>query len=284
MNLNGSALSNHMRMHRYPYLLLAVILLANIPVFKALIADWLYDDNYSHGFLIIPVAIFLIWRRRKELVFPAKPSGWGILLFGFGCLSLILGVAASELFTTRISILIIITGISLYYFGVDNFKRVWFAFFFLLFMIPVPATIYYSVTLPMQLFASKITNNLLHIIGVPSVRQGNIIFLPEYTLEVVEACSGLRSLVSLMALAGLYAYLTLTGKVKPIILFFSSIPIAIAANIFRLLITAVGAYAISTRLADDFLHEISGLIVFLSALIAMIALGAILKCRKKPLS
>ena len=151
-------------------------------------------------------------------------------------------------------------------------------------MIPVPATIYYSATLPMQLFASKITNNLLHIIGVPSVRQGNIIFLPEYTLEVVEACSGLRSLVSLMALAGLYAYLTLKGKVKPMILFFAAIPIAIAANILRLLITAVGAYAISTRLADDFLHEISGLIVFLSALIAMIALGAILKCREKPLS
>jgi exosortase len=266
-------------MHRYPYLLLAVILLANIPVFKALITDWLYDDNYSHGFLVIPVAIFLIWRKRKELVFPARPSGWGILLFGFGCLSLILGVAASELFTTRISILIIITGISLYYFGVDNFKIVWFAFFFLLFMIPVPATIYYSATLPMQLFASKITNNLLHIIGVPSTRQGNIIFLPEYTLEVVEACSGLRSLVSLMALAGLYAYLTLKGKVKPIILFFAAIPIAIVANIFRLLVTAVGAYAISTRLADNFLHEISGLIVFLSALIVTIVLGAILKWR-----
>ena len=281
MNLNGSALSNHLRFHKYPYVLLVVILLANIPVFKALITDWLYDDNYSHGFLIIPVAIFLIWRKRKELIFPARPGGWGILLFGFGCLSLILGVAASELFTTRISILIIITGISLYYLGADNFKIVWFAFFFLLFMIPVPATIYYSATLPMQLFASKITSNLLHIIGVPSVRQGNIIFLPEYTLEVVEACSGLRSLVSLMALAGLYAHLTLKGKVKPIILFFSSIPIAIAANIFRLLITAVGAHAISTRVAESFLHQISGILVFAVAIITLIILGALLKWPKK---
>lgn len=281
MNLNGSALSNHLRVHRYPYVLLAVILLANFPVFKALIADWLYDDNYSHGFLVIPVAIFLIWRKRKELIFPARPSGWGTLLFGFGCLSLILGVAASELFTTRISILIIITGISLYYLGVDNFKIVWFAFFFLLFMIPIPATIYYSATLPMQLFASKITSNLLHIIGVPSVRQGNIIFLPGYTLEVVEACSGLRSLVSLMALAGLFANLTLIGKVKPIILFFSSIPIAIAANIFRLLITAVGAYAISTKVAESFLHQISGILVFAVAIITLIILGALLRWPKK---
>jgi exosortase len=284
VNLKGKALSNHIGMHRYPYLLLAVIFLTNIPVFEALIADWLYDDNYSHGFLVIPIAIFLIWRKRKELIFPARPSGWGIFLFGLGCLSLILGNAASELFTTRVSILMVITGISLYHLGVDNFKIVWFAFFFLLFMIPIPATIYYSATLPMQLFASKMTNNLLHLIGVPSVRQGNIIFLPKYTLEVVDACSGLRSLVSLMALAGLYGYLTLIGKVKPTILFFAAIPIAIAANIFRLLVTAVGAYAISTRLADNFLHEISGLIVFLSALIVIIALGAILKCRKKRLS
>ncbi len=148
-------------------------------------------------------------------------------------------------------------------------------------MVPIPAVIYYSATLPMQLFASKITGQLLQSIGVPSVRQGNIIYLPQYTLEVVEACSGLRSLVSLLALSGLYGHLTLSGKARPVVLFLAAIPIAIAINIFRLVLTAVGAYAISIKVADSFLHQISGLLVFTVALLMLIVLGAMLKWPKK---
>jgi exosortase len=175
----------------------------------------------------------------------------------------------------------IITGIVLYYLGNENFRKVWFAFFFLLFMVPIPAVIFYSATLPMQLFASKITGHILQIIGVPAVRQGNIIYLPQYTLEVVEACSGLRSLVSLLALSGIFGYLTLPGKARPVILFLAAIPIAIAINIFRLVLTAVGAYAISTEIAESFLHQISGLLVFAAALLIVIVLGALLRWPKK---
>ena len=180
----------------------------------ALVSDWFNDDNYSHGFLIIPVALFLIWSKRNELVFPAKPSRSAILLFAIGAFGFILGIAAKELFTTRMSLLIIISGIALYHLGNENFKKVWFAFAFLAFMVPIPATIYYSATIPMQLFSSKITNFVLHMMGMPAIRQGNIIYLPQYTLEVVEACSGLRSLVSLLALSSLYGYLTLSGKIR----------------------------------------------------------------------
>lgn len=281
MNLNVGTLGTHLRTHKYPYILIGVVVIVNITVFTDLISDWSRDGNYSHGFLVIPLAIFLYWRRRKELIFPAKPSRWGMFLTGIGCLGLILGIAASEYFTTRSSLILIITGISLSYLGNQNFRKVWFAFVFLLFMIPIPAVIYYSATLPMQLFASKITGQILHMIGVPSVRQGNIIYLPQYTLEVVEACSGLRSLVSLLALSGLYGYLTLPGKVRPVVLFLGAIPIAIAINIFRLVLTSVGAYFISTKVADSFLHQISGLLVFMVALLLLIVLGAILKWPKK---
>ena len=205
-----------------------------------------------------------------------------LLALGISCIvGIIFGTAAGEYFTTRCSFILIITGIALYYLGLDNFKKVWFAFFFLFFMVPIPAIIYYSATLPMQLFVSKVTVQVLHVIGVPSMRQGNIIYLPNYSLEVTEACSGLRSLSTLLALAALYANLTLPGKVRPLILFFSAVPIAVAANIFRLLFTAVGAYAISTKLAENFLHELSGMLVFAAALVIMIILGAILKWPKK---
>ena len=277
MNLSGSALAAHLKSHKYPYILIAITVLINLSILKAMIADWYYDPNYSHGFLVIPVAIFLFWRKRKDLVFPARASGWGIFVFGLGCLGLILAIAAGEFFTTRMSLLIIISGISLYHLGLENFRKVWFAFFFLIFMVPIPAVIYYSATVPMQLFSSKVTGFILQVIGVPSVRQGNIIYLPQYTLEVVEACSGLRSLATLSALSSLYGYLTLPGKIRPVILFLAAIPIAIISNIFRLTFTAIGAYAISADLAESFLHEISGLLVFTFAIILVIITGAFLK-------
>ena len=128
----------------------------------------------------------------------------------------------------------------------------------------------------MQLFASKVTTSLLQLVGIPVMRNGNIINLPGYSLEVVEACSGLRSLVTLLALAALYAYFRLPGKVLPVVLFVAAIPIAIVTNVFRVFTAAFGAYAISKEVAEDFIHEISGLFVFFTALVIMVILGNIL--------
>jgi exosortase len=273
----------HLQKHFLAYILLALLILFNIPTFSGLIDDWAHDGNYSHGFLIIPISLFLLFQKRNELLFPAQTNRLGILLFLIGCLGLIFGAAASELFSTRLSIVIVITGLALHYLGTANFKKVWFAFFFLLFMIPPPATIYYSFTMPMQLFSSKMTGNLLHFAGVVCHREGNIIFLPGYALEVTEACSGLRSLVTLMALSALFGYLILPGKVRPTILFFSAIPIAIVVNVLRLIVTAIEAYAISPKLAENFLHELSGILVFIVALICILLIAGLLRWKKNPL-
>lgn len=270
--------------YRNIYILLGIIVILSIPIWKALISDWIRDDNYSHGFFIIPIAIYLFYRKRNEISTPAKTCGWGMALFIVSCIGLIFGVAASEFFTTRLSLVLIITGIVMYSLGWENFKKVWFPFFFLLFMIPVPAVIYYSATLPMQLFASGITNDFLQFLGMPVFREGNIIFLPDYSLEVSEACSGLRSLVTLMALGALYGYLFLKGKWAPVLLFIATVPIAIATNIFRLIFTGISAYAISTEIAESFLHEISGLLVFVTALILLMITGAILTWIRNRLS
>jgi exosortase len=277
MTLNWSAIKNHIVRHKYPYALLALTTLLNLHVWLDLIQDWWLDGNYSHGFLVVPISIWILHRCRKELVFPAETSRLGIALVVAGSIGLVLGIAASEFFITRVSLTMQITGISLAYLGVANFKKVWFAFFFLLFMIPIPSVIYYQATLPMQMLSTKATAFLLQVLGMPAVRQGNIIHLPGYSLEVIEACSGLRSLVTLLALGALYSWLYIEGRVRPILLTLAMIPIAIAANVFRILVTAIGAYTISRDLADTFLHEISGLLVFISALIMMMILGAILK-------
>lgn len=277
MHIDIKSVFRHLKTYRYPYILIGLMILASIQILLQLVSDWWTDDNYSHGLLVIPVSIYLFWTSRSQLVLPSSPCRWGMALFGFGCLGLILGVAAGELFTTRVSLVLILTGISLYYLGRENFRKVWFAFFFLLFMIPIPAVIYYSATFPMQIFSSKITTVVLNGIGIPAVRYGNIINLPDYRLEVAEACSGLRSLVTLMALGALYGYMFVPGVLWPIILFAVTIPVAIVTNVFRIVATAISAHAISPDVADTFLHEVSGTLVFVSALIIIMFTGAILK-------
>jgi len=205
----------------------------------------------------------------------------GLPLLVIGLLIFVLANAAAEYFTLRLSMVIGLYGLIWYLIGRRFAGQNWFEFAFLLFMIPLPYVIYYAATFPMQLFATKVTVAVLNFIGMSAVRQGNMIHLPGYSLEVAEACSGLRSLISLLALGAVYARLTQKGLPRQIILFLSTIPIAIAANIFRVLFTAVGAYTVSRELAEDFLHELSGMMVFLVAFIMLFIWGAILKIGAK---
>lgn len=281
MDINAEAIKKNISQFKLLYASLAAVSLLNIGLLYDLIQDWIRDDNYSHGFFIIPLSLYIIYKKRDQLAFPAKNSTKGLILFVLGCLGLIVATAASEYFTSRVSFIMMISGISLYFIGEENFKKLWFAFVFLIFMVPIPAIIYYAATLPMQLFATKATVFLLHTIGVPVARNGNIIQLPSYQLEVVEACSGLRSLVTLLALSSLYAYFYMKGKVVTTVLFLSAIPIAIVANVFRIFITAIAAYAISEELAEDFLHDFSGFLVFFIALILIMICSGILRLIQK---
>lgn len=284
MNWNSTAIKSNIDQFKLLYISIAAVTLLNVGLLYDLVKDWIRDDNYSHGFFIIPLSIYIIYKKKDELEFPAAKSTKGLVLFILGCLGLIVATAASEYFTSRISFIMMISGISMYFIGEANFKKLWFAFVFLIFMVPVPAIIYYAATLPMQLFATKATVFLLDTIGVPVARNGNIIMLPRYQLEVVEACSGLRSLVTLLALSSLYAYFYMKGKTVSTILFFSAIPIAIVANVFRIFVTAIAAYAISEELAENFLHDLSGFLVFFIALILIIIWSGILRLIQKRLT
>jgi len=260
--------------------ILAIVLIGiYLPALIDLVGDWYNDPNYSHGFLVPLISIYLIWRKRKEAGREKVSSSTsGLVLIILAMIMFIVGNGASEYFTVRFSMVLAIWGVMLYNFGLGVVKKIWFGLFFLLFMIPVPYVIYFSATFPMQLMASKVTAYLLNFIGMTVVVQGNVIHLPNQALEVAEACSGMRSLVSLLALGAIYAYISQKRFSAKLILFISTIPIAVAANIFRVFITAVIVYSSeNTAVTDEPLHTIMGASVFVVSFIILFIFGAILR-------
>lgn len=260
------------------YFLLGLLVLIYIPALIDLVRDWYHDANYSHGFLVPLISFYLIWKNRAELSkIEAKPNGFGLAVIIFGVVLFILGNGASEYFTVRFSLVVTLFGIILYHLGSEFIRKSWFAVLFLVFMIPIPYVVYFSATFPMQLLASKVSSVLLNLIGMPVVRQGNIIHLPNQALEVAEACSGMRSLVSLMALGAIYAYLSQKRLSAKIILFLSAIPIAVISNVFRVFLTSIFVYTTDLTVTEEPFHSIMGAMVFVVAFILLFVFGAILR-------
>jgi exosortase len=258
-----------------PFALLVIIYL---PAIADLVSDWWADSNYSHGFLVPLVSLWLIWNKREEIkAVPASQDSTGVIPIVFGLLLFVLANGGAELFSLRISLVICLFGLVLLLFGKDVIRHTWFEIVFLVFMVPIPYVIYFAATFPMQLLASKVTAGVLNTIGMGVVRQGNIIHIQGYSLEVAEACSGMRSVMSLLALGALYAHLTQRRLSAKTILFLSTIPIAVVANVVRVLITSLLAYTVTTAVTDEPLHSLLGLMLFVVAFIQMFIVGAILR-------
>jgi len=272
------------KVNKWLYIIGALVLLMYLPVLKDLVMDWYEDSNYSHGFLIIPVSIWLIWRQREELAkIRLSTSSWGLVGILAALALFIIGTAGAEYFSVRFSLVLLVAMMTLYFSGKQMFRKTWFAFFFLLFMVPIPYVIYFSLTFPMQLFASKIASITLGLIGLPLVRLGNVLYLPGgQALEVAEACSGLRSIMSLLALGALLAYFTQDSKPKALFLFVCTVPIAILGNVMRIIFTTVGTYAISEQFVEGTLHEMAGMLVFVFSMIMLLIVSSILQWKKLP--
>lgn len=246
-------------------------------VFPSLIADWWNDPNYSHGFLVPFLSAYFAWERREKLYFtPMEPSASGLALLFGGLVLFFLGSVGAELFLVRFSMIIVLFGLLLYHFGWEVLKVFSFPISFLIFMIPFPSLLLNAVTFPLQLFAAKVSTFFLQMINIPVFRDGNIIFLPHTTLEVAEACSGIRSLVALITLAVVFAYLTQRGLFKKSILIFSAIPIAIVINAFRIWGTGVLAHLYGLELAEGFYHTFAGWLVFVLGFGLILAEGCAL--------
>jgi exosortase len=235
-------------------------------VLAKLVHDWGADDNYSHGFLIPPIALYFAWERRARLVNTvARPSLAGLVVVLASLAVLAAGVLGSELFLTRVSLLGVLAGAILYLFGPGHLRVLAFPLGILLLMIPIPAIIFNQIAFPLQLLASRFGEFALNVAGVPVLREGNVITLSNTTLEVAEACSGIRSLISLLTLAIVYGYFVDSRVWARGVLAMASIPVAIMANGVRVAGTGIAAHYVGPEAAEGFFHSFSGWLVFMVA-------------------
>lgn len=230
------------------------------------------DPNFEHGIFVPLFALFVLWQDRKKLetIVPA-PSWTGLPLVVLSLLMLILGVLGAELFFSRVSLLILLAGLIVLFQGWALFRAVLFPWTFLILMIPIPNLILQQVTFPLQLQAARLATGLLELVGVPVLRQGNVIVLASIPLDVAEACSGIRSLLTLVTLAIIYGYLTETRKWVRVVLAVAAVPIAVAANSFRIFGTGLLVQYWDPDKAEGFFHAFSGWLIFVVALIMMFA-------------
>ena len=236
-------------------------------VLAKLVTDWWQTPDFSHGFLVPLFSAYLVWEKRKTLRgIQLAPSWSGITVIVLGLVVLLLGVYGSELFLSRISLIILLAGLVLCFGGRQFLKELRFALLVLLLAIPIPAIVFNQITFPLQILASKLASALLPLFGVPVLREGNVIVLPMMKLEVAEACSGIRSLMSLFTLAVFYGYFLEKSFWRRVALVLASIPIAIAANAVRILGTGLCVQYWDPDKALGFFHEFSGWVIFLVSL------------------
>ncbi|NOY45645.1 MAG: exosortase [Deltaproteobacteria bacterium] len=262
---------------------LAVVLGATAVLYAAVIPsmvqDWYLDENYSHGFLVPLVSLYLLWDRRREVAEAARRArgSWAGLVLCLVSLALfVLGRAGAELFLQRSSLVFLLMGAVLWLWGWRVFAKVLFPLAFLLFMVPLPYLVYDSVAFPLKLLAARVATDSLFWLGVPVFREGNIIHLASQTLEVADACSGIRSLVSLLALGVVYAYFMSRGWWRRLLLVVATVPIAIAANALRITGTGLLTHYVSPEAAEGFFHTFSGWVVFVAAFVMLFVVGWVL--------
>ena len=247
-------------------------------IFPQLASNWSNDPNYSHGFLVPVISAYLIWQKRSELAnLQIKPANSGLILILFGLFVLFAGVAAQEFYMKRSSSIFLLAGIVLFLLGWQWFKALWLPIGFLFFMIPLPYIIYDAIAFPLKLFVAKFSVLSLKLLGVVVLREGNIIMFPNTVLEVADACSGLRSLMSLLALGVALAVLTQKRKIAMVLLVVLTVPIAVLTNMIRVIVTGYLAQYYGAAAAEGFFHEFAGMGVFLLAMVLLFMTSGVLR-------
>jgi exosortase len=255
-----------------PFAVAAATLVVYAPIMSSLVRQWASDANYSHGFIVAPFALYFGWQQRDALArAPRRPSAGGLLFVGASLLVLLAGLLGAELFLTRVSLIGVIAGSIAWLWGWRHVRLLSFAVAFLLLMIPLPALVFNQLAFPLQLLASRAGETVLSLAGVPVLREGNVLVLPSQTLEVAEACSGIRSLVSLLTIGLILGRVgSRSGRVR-VALAVLTIPIAILANAARVAGTGLAAEWIGPWAAEGFFHEFSGWVVFMLSVALMLA-------------
>ncbi|HEY6344045.1 MAG TPA: exosortase/archaeosortase family protein [Bryobacteraceae bacterium] len=251
----------------------AVLIIAgNFSILRRLVTQWLNDGDMGHGFFVPIVAAYIVWRRREALAaLRPQPSWWGVVAILWGLGQGYLGTLGADLFLQRTSVLITLFGLLLAAGGVPLIRALAFPLLLLPFMIPFPGVVYNEITFPLQLFASRVAEVALGILGVPVYRDGNILEIPSQRLDVAEACSGIRSLLSLSFLSLVYAYFFDQRVWMRWVLLISTLPIAIVANAGRVTVTGLLS-EVNPELAHGVFHTLEGWVIFVIAGLMLAAL------------
>lgn len=260
---------------------LAVLALLSVWLYGStltrLLTQWWRDPNFSHGIFVPLFSIFVVWQERSRLAqLRLRPSWTGFVLLGPALFFLVVGQMGAELFLARSSLLLLIGGMVVLFFGWATLRAVIFPWAFLLLMIPIPNLLLNQITFPLQLFASRVSAAVLSVLGVPTLREGNILNLASMPLEVAEACSGIRSLMSLVTLAIIYGYLTEKRLWVRILLACASVPIAVVANSVRIIGTGLLVQYWDPEMAEGYFHASWGWIIFVVSLVLLYTLHRII--------
>jgi exosortase len=241
------------------------------PVLPGLWSDWRNNENYAHGVLVVPFVVWLLWRRRHEVhSLERRPSYAGAVFAAFGLSMFLVGQLGAEFFLTRLSLLVVLAGAVVHLGGWSHLRVCLFPLLLLALAIPLPALLFNQLAFPMQLLASQLGVAALDAVNVPAIREGNIILLERATLEVAEACSGVRSLISLGTLALVYGYLGRQPMPARAVVVFMVLPIVIVANGLRVAGAGAVAHAWGPEAAAGFLHSFSGWLFFGSAVLMLV--------------
>jgi len=240
------------------------------PTLFHLVAQWWQDPNFSHGFFVPAFSAFALWQERARWAqLPLRPSWAGLAILAIALGILVVGQMGAELFLARFSLLILLAGIVILFLGWNYFRAILFPLGFLILMIPIPTIVFNQITFPLQLLASRVAATILPWTGVPVLREGNVIVLPTMALEVAEACSGIRSLMSLITLAVIYGPLMERRTSVRVLLAVASVPIAVLANSLRIIGTGLLVHYWDPEKAEGFFHLSWGWIIFVTSLLML---------------
>jgi exosortase len=254
-----------------------LLLACYAPILWALVKYWNEDADMGHGFFVPVVAGFVARQKRDELLAEEpSPNWWGLVLVIYGALQLYIATLGAEVFLGRTAFVISVIGIVLLLCGTRYVRILAFPLFLLFFMIPIPAIIYNKITFPLQMLASEVATGALDLLQIPVVREGNVLHLAETSLSVVEACSGIRSLLTLTFMSLVYGFFFETKIWIRVTLFAATIPIAIVANASRVTLTGI-LTEYKKELAEGFFHSAEGWVIFMVALVTLLVFHQVLR-------
>ncbi len=257
----------------------AFVVLVYQETLVALWRTWETNPNYSHGYLIPPVVAFLLWRdRRRYSAARERGSLFGLVLIGLALLGHIVSIRAGVFMTQGYSLVLLLFGLSLFFHGRRATRTVWFPLGYLILMLPMPPYLMNVIAFRLKVFAARAGSGIAVKFGIPLARSGMTIHIPAGSLRIADPCSGLRSLIALVALGALFAYLSRGKTWKRLVLFASAVPLAVFANVVRIAVLCVVANIWGIDAALGFFHDFSGLLLFMIAFAGLVTVRKLLRC------